>query len=562
MDASSDCIAPVLGGDRPENGLENNQAHDTDILSNEGVIPHARSREERQKAPRQVGAIDNEEGTGSDKPQKSSEAALTDHSPVKDRTTCKAETEEVPDQNIVDWDSPGDLQNPLNWPAAKKWSNIAIISFLSLLTPLTSTMFAPGIPQVVRDLNATNPSLATFLVSIFILGFAVGPLALAPLSEIYGRVLVCNACNVVFTVSTVACALSTNIGMLLGFRFLAGCSGVASLTNGGGSIADLTVPEKRGAAMAIWAVGPLIGPMIGPVAGGFVSETIGWRWIFGILSIAIGITTIVYLLVSCETYAPVLLERKAKRLRRETEQPHLLSKLDLGLTPKGHWKRALVRPTKLMFLSPICALMCIYLALMYGVLYLLFSTFTFVFEQKYGFSESIAGTVYVSVGIGSLISVAICSQSDRIMKHLANKHNDGNLKPEYRLPILIYSGPVFSCGLFIYGWAAQYTVHWTVPLLGFLFVGFGITSAFMCVNTYLVDTYDRYSASAIAAATILRSIFGAVFPLFGLQMYDALGLGWGNTLLGILCVLLCPMPIFFYFFGERIRKSARFQVTL
>lgn len=293
-----------------------------------------------------------------------------------------------------------------------------------------------------------------------------------------------------------------------------------------------------------------------------MSLTKGTR-IFWVLAIAIGVATILCALVARETYAPVLLERKTQRLRKETGNPDLRSKLDLGITPRELWKRSLVRPTKLMFLSPICALMSLYLSIVYGTLYLLFTTFTFVFEEKYGFSESIVGLVYIGLGVGMLLGLAILgTQSDPIMKRLAKKHNDGKFKPEYRLPLLMYSGPFIPVGLFLYGWTTQYHVQWAVPLLGTLFVGVGMLAAFMCINTYLIDAYSRYAASAMAANTVLRSIFGGVFPLFGLQMYGALGLGWGNSLIGFITVALCPIPFLFYYYGERIRTHPKFQVQL
>ena len=169
--------------------------------------------------------------------------------------------------------------------------------------------------------------------------------------------------------------------------------------------------------------------------------------------------TILCLIFARETYAPVLLERKAKRLRKETGNPNLVSKLDLGITPKELWKRSLLRPLKLMFLSIICGLMSLYMAIVYGILYLLFTTFTFVFEENYGFSQSIVGLVYIGLGIGMLVGLAILgSTSDRLMQYLAKKHNDGKIKPEYRLPMLMYFGWTVPLGLFLYGWTAQYKV--------------------------------------------------------------------------------------------------------
>lgn len=197
----------------------------------------------------------------------------------------------------------------------------------------------------------------------------------------------------------------------------------------------------------------------------------------------------------------------------------------------------------------------------YAILYLLFTTFTFVFEEQYGFSSGTVGLVYIATGIGMLLGLAgLGATSDKLMQRLANKHNGGVLKPEYRLPILIYAGPTIPIGLFIYGWAAQYHVQWAVPLLGTLFVGVGLIAAFMCINTYLVDTFARYAASAMAANTILRSIFGATFPLFGLQMYNKLGLGWGNSLLAFIALAMCPIPSLLYHYGERLRTHPKFQI--
>lgn len=284
--------------------------------------------------------------------------------------------------------------------------------------------------------------------------------------------------------------------------------------------------------------------------------------IFWVLAIVTGATAIIAIFVLRETYAPTLLERKTRRLQKETGNMNLRSELDLGLSSRDRFVRAIVRPTKLMFLSPICALMSLYMAVLYGVMYLLFTTFTFVFEETYGFSESNAGLTYIGVGVGSLVGIAFAGAlSDRILKRLAAK-NGNEMKPEYRLPLSIYAGPLVPIGLFLYGWTAQYQIQWAVPLLGTLLFGMGLIIAGMCVNTYLVDTFTLYSASAIAANTVLRSLFGATFPLFGLHMYDAIGLGWGNSLLAFIGLAICLIPWLFYRYGEMIRMHPKFQVKI
>lgn len=148
-------------------------------------------------------------------------------------------------------------------------------------------MFAPGVPQLMEDFHSTSTILATFVVSVYVLGFAFGPLIIAPWSENSGRVIVYNVCNVVFVIFNVASALAPNLESLIIFRFLDGFAGVAAITCGSGTIADIMPLESRGRAMSLWSLGPLFGPIIGPVAGGFLVEATSWRWVFWVLAITV-----------------------------------------------------------------------------------------------------------------------------------------------------------------------------------------------------------------------------------------------------------------------------------
>src|SRR5690606_19361998 len=112
--------------------------------------------------------------------------------------------------------------------------------------------------------------------------------------------------------------------------------------NGAGTIADMITQDKRGAAMSIVAIGPLLGPIIGPVVGGFLADAKGWRWVFWVIAILIGFLAVLMPVFMRETYAPVLMERKAARLRKETGNDALRSKLDTGLSPKDLFNRSIV----------------------------------------------------------------------------------------------------------------------------------------------------------------------------------------------------------------------------
>ena len=174
---------------------------------------------------------------------------------VEKQVATTQQTNDIADPNIVSWDGDDDPRNPMNWTSKAKIINCGAIIFLTLLTPLASSMFAPGVPDVLREFKETSVTLAAFVVSVFLLGFAVGPLLISPLSEIYGRRPVYIVCNVGFIIFTVACAVAHSMPQLIVFRFLAGCFGVCPVTLGGASIADMIPQEKRGGAMALYAMG-------------------------------------------------------------------------------------------------------------------------------------------------------------------------------------------------------------------------------------------------------------------------------------------------------------------
>lgn len=475
----------------------------------------------------------------------------------------QTQEEQEQDPNIVDWDGPDDPNNPQNWPAKKKWSIVAALGLMTLITPVASSFFAPGVPYVMRSFHETSRVLAAFVVSVYILGFAIGPLVIAPMSELYGRMPLYNICGVFFVIFNIACAVSDSMGMLIAFRFLAGCAGSAPLTLGGGTIADMFPVEQRAGAMTVWSIGPLIGPVVGPIAGGFLVENLVWRWVYWILAIFGGAFGILFLVVGRETFAPILLARKTKSLIKSTGNTNLRSKLAQDLPPREIIVRAIVRPMKMLLFSPIILLMCLYISVNYGILYLFFTTITFVFEGQYKFSSGSVGLAYLGIGIGMILGLMLIgSYSDRHIKQ--KQQTQGKAKPEHRLPlILTLPGAIgLPIGIFIYGWTTKNKVHWIVPIIAMAPVGLGSLTSMMTIQTYLVDAFTRHAASVIAANTVLRSLFGAVLPLAGLPMFDSLGLGWGNTLLGFIGVAFIPVPVLFRFYGERIRTNPKFQVQL
>ncbi|KAI0121105.1 bicyclomycin resistance protein [Xylariales sp. AK1849] len=539
------------------------EGHDADIPSGEGYV--LTEGEEKQRR-----ASIAEKRRKSDVTRVVTTPASVDRDVEKEASVGANTPDEDVDEDdpdVVWWDD-NDPEHPYNWPRWRTLSNIILISAMTFITPLASSIFAPGVPQLMEEFQSSSLEMASFVVSIYILGFAFGPLLMAPFSELYGRVPVYHLCNIGFLAFVVGCALAPNLSTLLAFRFFSGVFGACPLTNGGGSIADMVPQEKRAAAMAGFSIGPLMGPIIGPVAGGFLADAKGWRWNFWLLVIVGGFVTVIMVFSLKETYHPVLLQRKVDRLRKETGNQALRSKLDIGLSPVDYFKRGIIRPLKLITSSPIVIIVSTYMAITYGYLYLMFTSMTQVFEQYYGFTTSTVGLAYLGLGVGSLVGVAVFSGTSD--KYIARKAAQADaaaetsggvkegMKPEYRLPTLPIGGIALPIGLFIYGWAAEYRVHWIVPIIGTGIIGMGNLIIFMSVQMYLIDAFKIYAASAMAANTVVRSIAGAVLPLAGLKMYASLGVGWGNSLLGFISLPLTPVAFLIIKYGEHIRK--RFEL--
>jgi MFS family permease len=181
-----------------------------------------------------------------------------------------------------------------------------------------------------------------------------------------------------------------------------------------------------------------------------------------------------------ETYPPILLARKTAKLQKETGNMELRSKLDSGLTTKQLWKINLIRPLKMLIFSPIVLPLTIYMGFAYGILYFLFTTYTYVYEESYHFTSGQVGLTYIPSGIGMFSGLAFMGRySDRNVRNIKAKGQ--TVRPEDRIPIWLV-GPgllAFPAGIFIYGWTAYYKVHWIAPMIGSLITGFGTISIFV-----------------------------------------------------------------------------------
>lgn len=185
----------------------------------------------------------------------------------------------------IGFDGPHDQDNPLNWPSCKKFSIVINVALLSALGQMASSMLAPAAQEVIAEFHSADMTTAVFVVSVFLVGMAVGLLLISGVSEVYGRSSVIHVTNLLFVVFGVAAAVSRSLGQLVGFRLLQGVAAAAPPAIGGGVIGDMFVPCERGRATAMYGFGLLLGPIAGPIAGGYIAESLGWRWVCWVISI-------------------------------------------------------------------------------------------------------------------------------------------------------------------------------------------------------------------------------------------------------------------------------------
>ncbi|OAX77740.1 hypothetical protein ACJ72_07958 [Emergomyces africanus] len=459
----------------------------------------------------------------------------------------------------VDWEE-NDPGNPRNWSIKAKGMSTAFLSWSTFTVIIYSTSYTAGLAEIAKEFN-TSETVVTLGLTFYLIGLAIGSVILAPLSEMYGRRPVSIASMFLFTIFIIPCGLCTSVTELIVLRFLGAISGSAMVSSAPGSIADMVDDEHRALAFSIWSIGPLNGPGIvnavfGPIIGGYVTQYLGWRWTNWLSMIFAGVA-LVSMCIMKETYTPVLLQKKAARLRKETDDPRWWSRYDQKASIIAVLKVNLSRPFVMAIFEPICIFWNLYIAVVYAILYLCFVAYPIVFRGIRGWSVGESGLAFLGIGAGSLTTVA----AEPLLRRMINKHKldpkTGKVPPESMVSVVCIAAVLIPVGELWFAWTcAPATIHWIAPILAGIPFGAGNTAVFIYASNYLTFSYGVYAASAMAGNSVMRSTLGGVLPLAGQAMYTKLGPNWASTLLGLLEVMIIPIPIVFYKYGHKIRMKS------
>ena len=471
---------------------------------------------------------------------------------------------------VYDWSGPDDPDNPRNFPLALRVFSISANVALAFVATFAGSIYAPAQDQVQREMQCPA-EVAMLPLSLYNLGLAFGPLVGAPLSETYGRKMVYVVTTPIFVAFMLGGGFAKDMTSLIVCRFFAGMFASPNINNTSATILDYTPAQKRGVSLGIYYSLPSLGATLAPLIGGFILQARGWRWTQWI-SIMLAVLLYLPVLFTRETYKKVILRKRAIHMGMADS---ISQQTSASRTLRYFFHTLILRPLDMLFTEPIVTLVSLYNGLIFGILYAFVTTIPWIFSHYYGFSSTGQSLSYLGVTLGTLIAcvpfilIDTCFYQKRLREWEAassssahNPHHDQQLPPENRLiPAMVGSLPL-PVSLLIAGWTAQYHVHWIIPIL---FQGAAMLSSLLIyasANLFMLDTYGPlYGASASGAMMLTRYTLSFAFPMFTVQMFKALGVGWAMTVLALLSLLMAPIPWIFGVFGERLRRKSKLEMS-
>ncbi|GAA6029057.1 hypothetical protein JCM8097_001572 [Rhodosporidiobolus ruineniae] len=460
------------------------------------------------------------------------------------------------DAKLVTWKE-NDPENPRNWSMRQKWLQVILASLLCFNAGFSSAIITGGLPEMANAFSVSN-EVINLSVCLFVVGFGLGPLFQSPLSEMYGRRVVYLCCMFFHFVFTIPECVTHSLAVLLVFRFLAGLAVAGVMCNAAGSIGDVFAVNERGNKMATFSAILFASPCLGPLVGGYITITVGWRWMWWVLLILSGVVLVVAAALMKETYHPTLLKWRAEKLRKETGDETIQTEQERQGRPFSEIaNESLLRPLVMLFCEPIMTFFSMYLCLIYGLLYGFFFAFPIVFIP-HGWNSGEVGLAFLSILLGiAIVAVTACPLQERYYQRQIAKCGGGTPPPEARLPLMMGCCVLLPISLFMFAGTSVSGVHPAGLLVSGVLFGFSLVGIYISANTYLSVAFSRYAASAMAAKTFIRSMAGASMPMWVPGMYHQIGHFWSGAAFAFIAVAMSPIPFVFFFYGGVIRAKSK-----
>lgn len=474
-----------------------------------------------------------------------------------------------------DWTGPNDPDNPRNFPLAMRLYSAATITFLAMVVTVAGAMYAPA-QEYVASAYSVSQEVAVLPLSLYNLGLAFGPLVGAPLSETYGRRAVFLVTAPTFMLFTLGAGFSKSVASLTICRFFAGMFGAPLINNAPATMLDFTPGLYRGVTLGVYYTIPSFGASLGPLMGGSIVQRGGWRWTQW-AAIILASAFYVPMLFTRETYKKIILRRRAIRLGLYDSASQRTSP---GRAFRYFATTLIQRPLHMLFTEPIVTLVSLYCGFLYGLLYTFVVAVPWIFRHYYGFNKDQESLSFLGLIVGTLLASIPLSIVDfryyqpRLLRwqqqpqqHEQTSPSDTSSEPpplpsENRLIGALFGSILLPASLFAVAWTAHARVHWIVPIFFQGCVMLASLLIYASASLFMLDAYGPlYGASASSAVMMTRYVLSAAFPLFALQLYKELGVGWATSLLAFVAVVMMPIPWCFWIYGEKLRKRSRYETS-
>ncbi|KAJ5482101.1 Major facilitator superfamily domaingeneral substrate transporter [Penicillium sp. IBT 31633x] len=465
---------------------------------------------------------------------------------------------------LVGWYYSDDSENPHNWSNRKRALIATLICLYTFVVYTTSAIYTSSTEGIMKEFGV-NTLLATLGLSLYVLGYGIGPLIFSPMSEIpvIGRSPVYIVTMFLFVIISIPTAFVKNFAGLMVLRFLQGFFGSPCLASGGASIGDMYSLMSLPYAMMAWVAAAYCGPALGPLLSGFAVPVKGWRWsLFESIWASAPVLVLMFMFLP-ETSTATILLRRAHRLSKIHNTNRFMSQSEID---QRHMHisdvaiDALIKPLEITIKDPAVLFVQIYTAIIYGIYYSFFEAFPLVYPVDYNMNLGQIGLVFLCILVSCILGIAIYVAYIYFWMNPRIRRFGFPVQEDRLIPALPASfGPII--GLFIFAWTARASIHWIVPTIGITIYGTTVFIIMQCIFVYIPLSYPKYAASLFAANDFFRSALACGSVLFAHPLFGNLGIARGVSLLGGLSVIGIIGIWLLYVYGSRLRALSKFAIS-
>ncbi|KAJ2858406.1 Dityrosine transporter 1 [Coemansia erecta] len=429
---------------------------------------------------------------------------------------------------------------------------VIITALTGLVSPLSANMYYPSIQKVRDDLHTTQSSI-TWTVTAYVIAMAIFPLLWSNMADQIGRKPVYAVSMLIYTCGSIGCALSHSLAALIASRIIQSAGSSAVQGAGAGTISDIYPREKRGTALGIYYLGPLLGPCLGPLIGGYMGQNAGWRWVFWFLAIWGGVMMLLSIFVLPETH------------RRIVAKKHCIQNINIPPVMSIKQNNPLLDIATARY--PVIALSMFHFAMLFGAYFTNATGQPLAYENTYGLKQGPSGLCFLASGVGCIVGSLSGGRVTDIMLRKRRKQMESSsmlskengqmqikVPPETRLQMMWIGSLLFLCSLVTCGWFIENKVSLAGVLVMQFCIGAGMSFTFQSLGGYVIDVFPTMSARITGVQNFWRSVWTAVIVQLFPTMLDNIGWGWSYTTMFFLTVVSLSLMQIVVFRGEQLRN--------